>query len=334
MVRQASQAIVANRTAAKVVVLGVLVAAMATPIAVAAIFGWTSVIGSWMYGAIVASATVFVGRRMAVAASLACGLLMGVGTLTHPYPLVGAIFLGLVMGVAAAQARRGLHSAVLMVPIVTAFAVAQPPSVVDSDLGTAAIVAVVGAAGGLWTVLVSKLLFAHKAPTFTPAPVEPRVAHVFAVVAGATVGVATWAMLTWFPTHQGGWLVMTLMVVMQPDPHATAVKSISRAGGTLLGVLVALGISTLLPEGSTVLFLALANVFLFAALVWRFALSRPYWQYVAIMTPAVVLMDGTNGTVGQVAEDRLVFTVIGALVAIAIAVAIRAGVTHATSRPT
>ena len=61
-----------------------------------------------------------------------------------------------------------------------------------------------------------------------------------------------------------------------------------------------------------------AGVGIVAALTLRYTTTRPYWQYVAILTPAIVLLEGLGRSVIDTAESRLGFTLLAAGIAVGI----------------
>ena len=243
--------------------------------------------------------------------------------LVHPYPLLAGLYMGLLAGASAYQARRGLHSVVTMVPLFAAFILVSPPTLVAGagDLVNAALVGFVALIGGLWSLVAFRVVLGSKGPSMGHVPVTPRVAVVYAVSMGVVVGTCSWGLLALSQSQQGAWLILTVIVIMQPSAHDTIVKTFRRVVGTLLGVVVAAIIGLLVPW-PTVDFI-LAMVFVYAAFVLRFGLHRPYWEYVALLTPAVVLMGATSSGVENAAEARLVFTLIGGAMAVVVALIAR-----------
>ena len=56
----------------------------------------------------------------------------------------------------------------------------------------------------------------------------------------------------------------------------------------------------------------------------RYVLKRPYWEYVTVLTPAVILLSASGVDRVRVAEDRVGFTLIAAAVALLIALGVKA----------
>ena len=63
---------------------------------------------------------------------------------------------------------------------------------------------------------------------------------------------------------------------------------------------------------------------LYVALAVRYVLKRPYWEYIAVLTPAVILLNAPGLDALRVAEDRVAFTVIATVVGITLALVFKA----------
>ena len=93
-----------------------------------------------------------------------------------------------------------------------------------------------------------------------------------------------------------------------------------RASGTVIGFGIAIVLYAIL-DLPAVLYVC-AAVLMVLALVALQVQHRPYWQYVALLTPAVVLLEGGSGSVVDTALARLGFTLLGAALAVAIELAL------------
>ena len=63
---------------------------------------------------------------------------------------------------------------------------------------------------------------------------------------------------------------------------------------------------------------------LFAAFAVRYVLKRPYWEYVAVLTPAAILLNTPGRDAMTVAEDRVAFTLVATVVGLGLALLIKA----------
>jgi uncharacterized protein (DUF983 family) len=70
--------------------------------------------------------------------------------------------------------------------------------------------------------------------------------------------------------------------------------------------------------------LVIGGFLIFGALALRYVLKRPYWEYVTVLTPAVILLSASGVDRVRVAEDRVGFTLIAATVALLIALGVKA----------
>ena len=108
-----------------------------------------------------------------------------------------------------------------------------------------------------------------------------------AVVLGLAAGVSTARHL-----GQGGsWLLLTVFLVFKPlTPHPW-LRSLNRSLGTLIGVAIAAAYVWSLPVSAPSLVLLLpAALFLVGAAQVMMTGRWPYWCFVAVLTPGIVLM--------------------------------------------
>lgn len=315
-----------KKTGRKIVVLSLLNLAGLIPAVIVTMFGQPGLASPTISGAIVAAVGTLISVRLGLVLALFAGVAASAITLAHPYPLIGGIVFGLMTAVAAYTARRGLHSAAMLVPIFLSIVLASPPSIegVDSPIVGSLMVGAAVAVGGLWVIGVWRVVLGSQMPSMPVHPVGPRTSTVYAAVAGVVVGAAAWLVLAVDPTQGGAWLLVTLLVLLQPDPHDSWVKTWQRLGGTLLGGLLAIPV-ILLPLGNLT-GLVLGVVLLTVALVVRYALKRPYWQYVIPLTIGVVLMDSSAGDRARMEIDRIGATLLGAAVVILITLVIKGGI--------
>ena len=129
-----------------------------------------------------------------------------------------------------------------------------------------------------------------------------------AVALAAAVGLAD---LIDLPHHY--WLPLTVMIVLKPDFSSTFTRGISRIVGTLLGAgVVTIAVAELRPgeAGLTILVL----IFAFGGYSLLFA---NYAMYSVCMASLVVtLLAFTGAPAPSVAADRVVYTVVGAALAL------------------
>jgi uncharacterized membrane protein YccC len=92
--------------------------------------------------------------------------------------------------------------------------------------------------------------------------------------------------------------------------------------GTVAGALIAFIL--ILVNVEETFALIMGGFLIFGALALRYVLKRPYWEYVTVLTPAVILLSATGADRMRVAEDRVAFTLIATAVALLVALGVKA----------
>ncbi|MFJ7206643.1 FUSC family protein [Streptomyces sp. NPDC098789] len=130
-----------------------------------------------------------------------------------------------------------------------------------------------------------------------------------AVCMGAAQAVAS---LTDLP--HAGWLVLTVALVIRPDLGTVPARLVLRAGGTVAGVLVGLGVLAWVPNGWG----RIAVLVALTALLQAYA-RRSYAIQTLLLTPIMVLLADPLGLGGTgVPEARLWATLLGCATAFAL----------------
>jgi uncharacterized membrane protein YccC len=146
-----------------------------------------------------------------------------------------------------------------------------------------------------------------------PRSVDLLAAGYFAAALAVFAGGTTFVAMTWLPGANIWWTVLTMFVVVQPDYAASLGRASARVGGTLVGAGAASAFGIWL--GSYALLTATVAVALSVAAVVAY-LTRPYWVYVILFTPAVVLMSNQGReTILDVGLQRVLFTLSSAVIA-------------------
>lgn len=171
----------------------------------------------------------------------------------------------------------------------------------------------------LWLALGGALIIVLGAAMKASRPV-PGVANAVAarhaVATGAAAGLASYVTTAMGLSH-GYWLVLTLALVLRPQRGESGGEAADRVVGTLLGVAVGIGVVVLLP---LVVSLILVVAFLVLTVGWALAGNRR--RQSAFVTPVVLILGsgGVAGTTVGLAVERLLFTAVGAAVAVGLAV--------------
>lgn len=141
-----------------------------------------------------------------------------------------------------------------------------------------------------------------------PQPVAWRHAAVMAVVVGGTV--AAIGLLQW---PRGYWIAMTLTVVLRPYDDQTRIRSWQRIAGTVGGGLVALLLASVLPDWAIGVAVLICMV-----LYLSYVAVGDYTRQVIFLTPTVILL-ASVGHLGETVVQRVGYTAVGAIAAMAIA---------------
>jgi hypothetical protein len=306
----------------RLLIIAMLTIAIMTPPVLLTISGQSGLAAVFVYGGVIVVAATFVDLRLAAALAALSGVAAVIAALLNPHPVAGAVFFGLLTAACALSAKRGLSSPVLMVPVFVSFVLVAPPTVEGMTSTTAAFVTgAVMLLGGLWTIAGARLLLGRPRRRSEATPHGTRATIAYAGLMGIVLGLAAWAVLTHAKYHEGAWLLLTLIIVMQPSPDDTVKRALQRLAGTLIGGVAALGF-IFFDISPTAAFI-IGGILLFGALALRYVLKRPYWEYVAVLTPAAILMDSPGVGTMRVAEDRVVFTVIAVVIGMGIALVIK-----------
>ena len=212
----------------------------------------------------------------------------------------------------AMSAERGHQGALILGPVSLAFLVSEPPMTQFESPVRVLLVLGVTLGAGLLALLVAHLLIPVHLPPGES--VSRSRATTYAVMLAILVGIATWFVVDRDLGHAGAWIVMTILLVVQPYVQDGWHLAIHRALGTILGFLIAVCFGVM--SGLPVIIYIAGGIFMYAAIVLKLE-KRPYWQYAAMLTPAVILLEGASGSLTQAAWQRLWATLIGAAAALA-----------------
>jgi MFS family permease len=310
--------------------IALLVALLAVPAVIAGHVWLPGSAGVFILGSLPATiAVVVVGakRALQIALGAAVGGALAAGFAGNAW--VGALIIAVLAGYGGYSARYGNESPVLLVPVVVAFIVVSPPDLTDRAGSTlagwqyAVVVGVSLLIGGVW-VAAFGLLVARKLERAKDDPVERSVAIGYGVALATSTGIATFIAAYYFPGSTGAWVVLTILLVMKPRATDMWRTARHRVGGTLVGALMAAGLVVVMDAAGLSLSTwstALGAAFLVLAL--SFIRVRPYWQYVTLLTPAIILLKSSGDDTLDLDAQRVLMTIIGTLVALAFAVVVR-----------
>lgn len=264
------------------------------------------------------------GARVAFATAGSTGLVVLLGLLLSGSPLLAAGFMVL-LGVGVVWSyRRGWQAPATYVATQGALAVAVAPtsrlgSEHPDSVATAVITGLLVLLAGLWVALVGALLLRDLEQPATERPTDAEL-RLFAVTLGVALGVGTYLVMTLAPRGNAWWILLTILVVIQPGHRQTATRAAQRAGGTVLGGVVAASAVVLVDSRSLLALIALAAAV--ASVVAQF--RAPYWIFSASLTVALVLLTQPAGRVLRGDLERVAYTMLAAVLVVGLSLAVRA----------
>lgn len=223
------------------------------------------------------------------------------------------LVLGALYGYAAG---RGFGSAVVQLPILTPYFMMDAPGLFTDPpvLGPAYIGGVVAVMllSGLWTILVLHLAMPSRNPKSTKAP-DLRMSLIYGTVLGAIsavvmiIGTTTDLKLHWV------WVTLTLYVLADPTRLFSRRRMLDRVLGTMAGFALVTLLAIIGIPDSVLQILALPALWF---CLFYLVTKRPYWRYTLFLTVTVVLMNSYGVNTLLLDAERIVFTIVGALLSI------------------
>lgn len=289
-----------------------------------------------MFGTAVAALGTLMHQRWTVGAA-ETGVFAVLGLLAvflSPHPVAGGLLMaatGLALGLSG---RWALHYSTFLPPILLISILIDPvpstaaqmtnrvlPTTGDGIAWSVLVVLLVS--GALSVLLCLPILHRLRTKGIAPLPLphlEKRSAWYYGLVLAVCLGVATWWVLAYERAPDASWLLLTLVLLLQPSTTLTIHKSTARAIGTLAGAVIALLVS-LIPVPWIVVLVTVLLVS--AASVAVFDTARRYWLWIVLWTPSIILLTSVTSNVVQAAEFRVAATLVAALLALAMAIAVQ-----------
>ena len=266
------------------------------------------------------------GRRFAVIAAIVMAFAAPLAIVAGLSPVSGAAVMALMCMMVGRLARFGLHKSAILVPIMLAWPLIDPPTwsgatTVDR-LQTAYLLwmAAIFLVGGIIPAFVVPWLM-RKRPRKAPKAHSRQEAVPYTVMITTLVTVGTFYVLD-SPTMYGGAFLIAAILVLAPLGQAQTLKpTIVRILATMLGSILLLAM--LSQVHSLALVYVIGVVMITVALIARFGPRG--WIYYVFMMPATASLNATSmAQVGQLGEQRVVDNIVGGvlvLVATAIVIA-------------
>ena len=279
------------------------------------------------------AAALAAGRRYAIIISIVMAFLAPLAIVAGMSPVSGAALMAILCMTVGRLARVGLHRSGLLVPVMLAWALIDPPAwngavkVDRLDNGYLLWMAVIFLVGGLVPALVVAFVTRkRKAPDLQAHSQREAVTYTVMITTLVTVG--TYYVLD-NPKMIGGAFLIAVILVMAPIGTAQTLKpTIFRALGTILGSVLVIALVAKVDSLGVVYLIGL--LFLLIALYAR--LSGLAWIYYVFMVPATACLNATTLTqVGELGKQRVVDNVVGGILVI-LATAVTVGYSQWASR--
>ena len=286
------------------------------PVIVLAALGQPGSAGIWTLGTLETLIMLLgVSARLTLPTIAAFGVATTLAVLSAGSPLWSLCVMGGVAGACGLSARYGWWGSASALPIALAFVTTNPPHPLPNaaTVPNALTAGIVMALAAAWAALfASKLRGRIHFPSADPASQRRTIA--FAVLVAVLIGAAAWVVARYDLGHGGAWMMMTILLVLQPYGARTLQRSLHRALGTILGFAIAFAIGFVIHPPWALFVLGLACMGVALSLLSG---TNPYWKIVTWITPAVVLLEGYSGSVIETDRIRLTYTLVGAAVALA-----------------
>lgn len=272
--------------------------------------------------AIVTIAAAFAGGRpYAVRVAVVMALLAPLSIVAGMSPVSGAALMAVLCLVVGRLAVFGLHKSGLLVPVMLAWALIDPPAWsgtttvnrLDTDyLLWMTLIFFVGAM--IPALIVPWLIRKRKQPTLTPHTQHDAVVYTFMIT--ILVAASTYFVLD-HPKNIGGAFLIASIMVMAPIGNAetlrpTIIRVVSTVAGSVLVLALLSGVDSLAA------IYGFGLIFLIVAIMGR--LGGQTWLYFFLMVPATAALNATTLTqVGELGKQRVLDNIAGGILVLAAA---------------
>ncbi|MGW6659502.1 FUSC family protein [Rhodococcus sp. NPDC055024] len=180
-----------------------------------------------------------------------------------------------------------------------------------NSLASAAVVTGFVLFGGAWVVLLGVLLLDDLPHKTHDQPTDEDLRR-FTIMLVCLVFFGTLAAKLWLPGGHAWWVVLTILVVLQPGIAGTSRRTLHRVLGTVAGGFVAALLVNIIGINSVT-----TAIGVFVAVLSGIAyLKAPYWVFAALLTAALMCLSFTPETVMLGYAERAGFTLLAASVTV------------------
>ncbi len=290
----------------------------------------------WPGAASILAFGVFAGVTGAISSGLRSGVYFAaifavastIAVAVDSVPALAALLVAAMSALIGVFSTKGLAAPMVICAIFIPYVISAPPGRVAEQGLLSGTAIYLGATllflflGGVWGAAVITRLI-KKSATQSPADsASPGHALIFGSILAISTGVLTYVAMTWFSQALWMWLLLTIYVLTNPVGDLDAAKTRDRLTGTIVGVVAAALIVSVI---SNAVALYVLGILLMTIALTIMAEKRSYWIFASFLTPAVIIFDSVGKDQLEVAEERLVFTLVGMVVAVLIAFAVTLG---------
>lgn len=299
------------------------------PFIVASSLWWSGVAAVAMFAVLVGFwASSSDGVKVGAAFSLGFVVLGTAAVTVSSSPLLAALLIAACAFGTAIAAAYSLSAPMLVVTLFIPYLVHAPPATASGEPRGAGYYFAVAAslvAAGAWGCFLAWYFGRGKPTPAHPAPVSMQNALRAGLLIAAVVGLITFVAMQRVASTEWVWLLLTILILTKPTAGLNWTMTRARITGTFLGVAGAalIGLFGLPP-----LVMGLLGVIMITIALTMKVEGRPYWLYASFLTPAVIFFDSASNDTSEIALQRLLYTVVGAVFAIALAAAINAFSIH------
>ena len=286
-----------------------MVLVFAGPTVLTSVMDWKAVTGVMALAALAGYlATLMGGLRVGLLATIPLGVASGLAVAFSHNAWLAALLMFVVAGGRGLLAAKGASGPLTLFAISIGFIISQPPDAHPQiAMPAALLVGIFTAASFLWGLLIVMVFSRANKPMNIPG-IDVKRAQGYGLISGLMVGVAAWFVVQYNLGHSGGWLMLTIVVVLVPFAKDGLSKAASRAFGTCVGFVLAFGFVSM-TDTTWILDLIAAGAMVFALTL--LLTNRPYWQYASLLTLSIVILEGGENIIAT-DEARLWATIIGA----------------------
>ena len=278
--------------------------------------------GAAMPGAIVATLAVLIGGvRRGLIVTVWAVIALGIAPAGLQFSALGVFFIVCIGASTGFAAYRGMDMPVLVLNSMVALTMLNPPSLTSSEVADGVhanpkyvvTLMAVTALGAFWS-FATMCLLRTKLPHLPLVPLHREPAIVYGATLAFLTGIVGAVALTWFQYSLVGWTILTIYMVIRPTfkgtdvTHGMRKKAAHRAVGTVGGVIIAAALAAVIHNPNA---LVIAGIVFLVVAVYLQLVGVPYWEFVILLTPAMVFMDGSGQRVDRVAVIRILCTFVG-----------------------